>query len=326
MLLLKLNAAQKDSDLQVDNIKNMFENLWVEKYRPKTLQDIVLSVKDLNFFLSLKEKNEIPNLLFAGSPGTGKTSLAKIIVNHILDCQYLYINASDENGIDTIRSKVLGFSQTKSFDGAQKVVLLDEADSISLEGSKALRNVIEEYSSNTRFIFTCNYLFKIIPALQSRCQIFNLTPPLEGVIARVIYILKQENISVPDTEKSKLITLIRNSYPDLRRIINDIQKYSFTGELRIDDTSVKNIANKVIEKIKINCDPCELRRFVIEREQEFSGNFLQLLKEMFEVVFNKQQPQAEKSKALLTISEGMYKDALVTDKEINWFSTCLKLY
>jgi replication factor C small subunit len=274
------------------------------------------------YFESLKSKEEIPNLLFAGNPGTGKTTLSKIIANDILDCQYLYINASDENGIDTIRSKVIGFASTKSLDGKLKLVLFDECDALTLDSQKALRNVIEEYSENTRFIFTCNYLFKIIPALQSRCQIFNLTPPLDGVLNRVVSILKNEGIAVPDTEKQRLVELVRSGYPDLRRIINDIQKFSFTGTLIIKDNQAKGIANKVVEKIKGKASPQELRKYVIEREQEFSGDYLQLLKEMFEVLFETDT----NANSLLVVSEGMYKDAIVIDKEINWFSTCLKLY
>jgi len=300
----------------------MFNNLYVERYRPRKLEDIVLTNEERLYFESLKSKEEIPNLLFAGNPGTGKTTLSKIIANDILDCQYLYINASDENGIDTIRSKVIGFASTKSLDGKLKLVLFDECDALTLDSQKALRNVIEEYSENTRFIFTCNYLFKIIPALQSRCQIFNLTPPLDGVLNRVVSILKNEGITVPDTEKQRLVELVRSGYPDLRRIINDIQKFSFTGTLVIKDNQAKGVANKVVEKIKGKASPQELRKYVIEREQEFSGDYLQLLKEMFEVLFETDT----NANSLLVISEGMYKDAIVIDKEINWFSTCLKLY
>jgi len=300
----------------------MFQNLFVEKYRPKKLEDIVLTEDEKQYFNSLKNKEEVPNLLFAGNPGTGKTTLAKVIATDILDCQYLYINASDENGIDTIRSKVIGFASTKSLDGKLKLVLFDECDALTLDSQKALRNVIEEYSHNTRFIFTCNYLFKIIPALQSRCQIFNLTPPLDGVLNRVVSILKNEGIAVPDTEKPKLVELVRSGYPDMRRVINDLQKFSYTGTLTIKDNQVKGIANKVVDKIKGKVTPHELRKFVIEREQEFSGDYLQLLKEMFEVFFETDT----NANNLLVISEGMYKDAIVIDKEINWFSTCLKLY
>jgi replication factor C small subunit len=300
----------------------MFNNLYVERYRPKKLEDVVLAPEEKLYFEALKDKEEIPNLLFAGNPGTGKTTLSKIIATDILDCQYLYINASDENGIDIIRSKVIGFASTKSLDGKLKLVLFDECDALTLDSQKALRNVIEEYSYNTRFIFTCNYLFKIIPALQSRCQIFNLTPPLNGVLNRVVEVLKNEEITVPDIEKQKLVELVRSGYPDLRRILNDIQKFSYTGTLIIKDTQAKNVAKKVVQKIQAKITPYELRKFAIESEQEFSGDYHQLLKEMFEVLFEKDSD----ANRLLIVSEGMYKDAIVTDKEINWFSTCLKLY
>ena len=304
----------------------MFQSLLIEKFRPKTLEDIVLSPEHRDFFNSLKEKEEIPNLLFTGPPGTGKTSLSKILIKDVLDCQYLYINASDENGIDTIRSKIIGFASTKSLDGKLKVVLCDEADSISLDAQKALRNVIEEYSDNTRFIFTCNYLFKIIPPLQSRCQIFNLVPPLESIFNRIVFILKQEGIQVPSEEKSKLVELIRSGYPDIRRIINDIQKFSYNGTLTIKENNARGLAQKVVNKILQKENPTDLRQFVIERESEFSNDYQQLLKEMFEVMFKSELEQTKKSSILLILSDGMYKDSIVVDKEINWFSTCLRMY
>jgi replication factor C small subunit len=304
----------------------MYNNLYIEKYRPKTLSDMVLSDTERDYFNSLQELNEIPNLLFAGSPGTGKTSLAKIIVNDILKCQYLYINASDENGIDTIRTKVINFAQTKSIDGKLKVVLLDEADSISIEGSKALRNVMEEYSSNTRFIFTCNYLFKIIPALQSRCQIFQLMLPLEKVVARVVSVLRNENISVPDTEKSVLLDFVRKNYPDMRRIINDIQKFSYTGVLKI----CKNTSTEFVKKLytmlftQPSKNITEIRKYVIENEWEFSSDYHTLLKELFEVIYADEQ-LTNKNNVLLLTSEAMYKDSFVLDKEINFITYCLRI-
>lgn len=221
----------------------------------------------------------------------------------------------------TVHVYDLSVDETHNFFVGKKQVLTSNCDALSLDSQKALRNVIEEYSTNTRFIFTCNYLFKVIPALQSRCQIFNLTPPLNGVLNRVVYVLKQQNIVVPEEEKNRLVELVRSGYPDLRRVLNDIQKFSYTGTLVIKDNQVKGIAEKVVQKIKGKVDLTELRKFVIEREQEFSGDYLQLLKEMFEVLFN----AGDNSNTLLVISEYMYKDAIVVDKEINWFSCCINL-
>ena len=200
-----------------------FQNLWIEKYRPKVLGDIVLNSETRQIIDSFKLKSEIPNLLLIGIQGIGKTSLAKILVNDILNCQYLYINASDENGIDTIRNKVVGFAKTKSIDGNIKAIILDEVDGISLEAQKALRNTMEEFSSNTRFILTGNFKHKIIQALQSRCQELNMVPPIESIAKRVLQILKAENIKYSESHKKSLVNLIKKLYPDLRKIINELQ-------------------------------------------------------------------------------------------------------
>lgn len=303
-----------------------FNSLWVEKYRPSTLEDIVLSSEDRLFFESLSLQKQIPHLLFAGVQGTGKTSLAKIIVNSILDCQYLYINASDENGIDAIRGKVVTFAKTKSIDGKLKVVLLDEADQISTDAQKALRNVIEEFSNNTRFILTCNYLFKVIAPLQSRCQIFNLIPPTEKVVEKVVYILKKENVSIPNERKEKLLKHIQGNLPDVRRIINDIQKYSMSGTLQISDEQCSSYANKLYKKLLQQPELTNLRKYVIENEKEFSNDYRMLLKQLFECVFeDKTLSQQKKATSLLILAKGMESDAFVVDKEINAFASVINL-
>lgn len=302
-----------------------FNNLLVERYRPKTLDDLVLTKEDKDFFVSLKEKQEIPHLLFAGVQGTGKTSLAKIIVNDILDCQYLYINASDENGIDTIRGKISGFAKTKSLDGKLKVVLLDEGDQISLDAQKALRNVIEEFASNTRFIITCNYLFKIIPALQSRTQIFNLIPPIEGVVQRIKQILQKENILLRDEQKVLLLEHVRKNLPDVRRIINDIQKYTVNGSLQIRNETTTEFAQQIFKKLLAKTDLVKLRKEIIENERSFSNDYRNLLKQLFETVFNYELESDRKTNILLLISKGMEMDAFVVDKEINCFATLINI-
>ena len=154
-------------------------DIWVERYRPTTLDDIVLSDDKRAYFDRVKETSNLPNLLLVGSPGVGKTTLAKVIVSDILEAQYLYINASDENGIDTIRTKVLNFAQTQSIFGTTKIIVLDECDGLSLDAQKALRNSMEEYHDIARFVLTANYQHKIIPALQSRCHVFLFNPPKE---------------------------------------------------------------------------------------------------------------------------------------------------
>lgn len=303
----------------------MFDNLWIEAYRPKTLKDIVLSKDDREFFESLNKKQEIPHLLFAGIQGSGKTSLAKIIVNEILNCQYLYINASDENGIDAIRGKIMGFAKTKSLDGKIKVILLDEADQISLEGMKALRNVMEEFAANTRFILTCNYLFKIITPIQSRCQIINLTPPIEGVVQRIVEILKSQDIKLSAEQKPLLIEHVRKNLPDVRRIINDIQKFSICGELKIKNDVSSDFVDEIYESLIQKQDLMKLRKYVIENEKAFSNDYRSFQKQLFEKVYNSDLSAQKKTEALLVISKGLEMDAFVIDKEINSFTTLINL-
>ena len=302
----------------------MFNNLWVEKYRPSKLDDMVLSNDNKLYFKSLKD--EVPNLLFVGTPGIGKTTIAKIIVQDILKCQYLYINASDENGIDTIRSKVSSFSQTRSIDGKVKVVILDEADGITLDGQRALRNTMEEYSGYTRFILTANYKHKIIPAIQSRTQYFDLTPPLQEVLGRIVSILKQEKIKVPDTEKTKLVKVIKDNYPDIRKTINLIQKYSATGTLSITVNVDSNaIAEIMLDHIGSN-KLIELRKYLIENEADFQGDYASLLKTFLNAVYDKTTIREDnKRKVIVIIAEHLYRDAFVLDKEINAFACLCQL-
>ena len=301
----------------------MFNNLWVEKYRPKTIDEMVLSNENRAYFNTLKD--EVPNLLFVGTPGIGKTTIAKIIVQDILKCQYLYINASDENGIDTIRSKVCGFSQTKSLDGSIKIVILDEADGITIDGQRALRNTMEEYSSFTRFILTANYIHKIIPAIQSRTQYFDLNPSVQDVLSRIVYILRTENVEVPTTERVNLARVIKDNYPDIRKIINTIQKYSVSGVLHIKDTADRNDIVTKINNHLVSKKVLELRKFLIENENEFQGDYASLLKHYLNFIYNSDTKPDNKRQMIVIISEYLYRDAFVLDKEINAFACFCQL-
>jgi DNA polymerase III delta prime subunit len=300
-----------------------FNKLWCEKYRPKTLKEMVLSEDNRKYFEQIK--NEIPNLLFVGTPGIGKSTIAKVIVQDILKCQYLYINASDENGIDTIRSKVSNFSQIKSLDGGVKVVILDEADGITIDGQRALRNTMEEYSEFTRFILTANYKHKIIPAIQSRTQHFDLTPDIHSVVTRVLLILKSEKITVPPTEQVNLVKVIKSNYPDIRKTINTIQKLSVTGTF----TSAEKVdSSEIVKKINdslSNQDAMGLRKYLIENESEFQGDYSNLLKLYLNFIYNSDLADNKKKQAIITISEHLYRDVFVLDKEINAFSCLCQL-
>lgn len=301
----------------------MFDNLWVEKYRPKTLDEMVLSEDNRKYFASVTD--EIPNLLFVGTPGIGKTTIARIIVQDILKCQYLYINASDENGIDTIRTKVSNFSQTKSIDGKIKVVILDEADGITVDGQRALRNTMEEYSGYTRFILTANYKHKIIPALQSRTQYFDLTPNIHQVLNRILTILKKEKVTIPSNENIKLVKIVKDNYPDIRKITNSIQKYCNSGTLTIAGASNQgDIVSKIDNYLKEK-NTLKLRKYLIENETEFQGDYQNLLKCYLNFIYASEYSDDTKRQAIVVISEYLYRDVFVVDKEINAFACFCQL-
>jgi DNA polymerase III delta prime subunit len=302
----------------------MFNNLLIEKYRPHTLEDIVLAEDVKNVFVSFKEKQEIPSLIFLGNPGIGKTSLSKILVKNILQCQYLYINASDENGIDTIRNKVVNFAQTRSIDGKIKVIILDEADALSGEAQRALRNTMEEYSSVTRFILTGNYKYKLIDALRSRCQSFDLTPPLEDVLKRCLYVLKAEKITLPDDQRASFVQLVKSNYPDIRKCINDIQKFSIKGVINIPAECSNQFLTELYNLIK-DKKITEVRKFIISNEDQINSDYVNLLRMLFNYIDKNEKNMEIKRMSLLVIAEHIYRAGFVADQEINAYACCVTL-
>jgi DNA polymerase III delta prime subunit len=300
-------------------------NLWVEKYRPSNLESTILSKETRDILNSFKEKKEIPHLLFVSGPGTGKTTVAKVLVKDILKCDYLYINASDENGIDTIRNKVITFAQTKSLDGQIKVIILDECDGISSEGMRALRNVMEEYSNNTRFILTANYRHKIIQPIQSRCQSLNFDHNIQDTVKHCFAILKKENIVVPEDQKSKFVELVKGNFPDFRKTINELQKYSIGGTLKIVKTAcTTEFCIKLLDLIRKG-DPIEVRKFVISNEMTFQNDYHDLLKSLLNHIYTIELDSMKKKECMFSIAEHMCKHSFVIDTEINAFACFIKL-
>jgi DNA polymerase III delta prime subunit len=305
---------------------NNFSSLFVEKYRPQTLNDIILTDDNHKVFNQFKEKGEIPNLLFAGSPGIGKTSLAKIIVKDLIKCSYLYINASDENDIETIRTKCLTYAKQKPTIGKINVIILDESDGLAQNSQKALRNMIEEYSKFTRWILTCNYIHRIIPALQSRCQSFDLTPPIIEVVKRCSAILNYEKITLTEENRDYFIKLIKKDYPDIRKCINNIQKYSVNGRLIIEkEETDKVFIDDLYERIESK-QLDNIRRFIIDNDDKFNGEYHSLLKLLFNYTYERANLSEKlKQDCLIVISEYMYRNNFVLDGEINAFTCCLEL-
>jgi DNA polymerase III delta prime subunit len=300
-----------------------FDKIWVEKYRPTKLDDLILDEQSLRVVSQFKD--EIPNLLFTGNPGTGKTTLARIIVNDILGCNYLYINASDESGIDTIRHNITNFAQTKSFDGGVKVVILDEADGLTSQAQGALRNTMETYAKYCRFILTANYKHKIIPALQSRCQSLDLKPVIDQAVKRCYSILQQEEVVVSDVQKKEFVMLVKRYFPDLRKTINELQKSVINSELHITNSAADEaLLKSIFEKITTG-KSLELRKHLIESEDRFQGDYDTLMANFLDHLYEQPMDDMKKKEMITILADHLHKAGIVLDHEINAFACWVNL-
>jgi DNA polymerase III delta prime subunit len=299
----------------------MSDFLWVEKYRPKKIQDCILSEDLKQTFLEFVKKKEISNLLLSGTPGTGKTTVARALCEEI-GVDYIIINGSDEGRyIDTLRNKIKNFASTVSLTASanHKVIIIDEADYMNAESVQpALRNFIETFFNNCRFIFTCNYKNKIIPALQSRCTVIDFrivngqkVKTATQFMDRLSIILKDENV---DFDKKVLAEVIQKYYPDFRRTINELQRYSVRGKIdsgilfSLSEQNNKDLIVKLKDK-----DFNGMRKWVIQNlDKEPSALFTSIYDNLYEHLEPKSIPQA-----VLIIAGYQYKAAFVADQEIN---------
>jgi len=293
--------------------------LWVEKYRPKTVEDTILPADLKATFQQFVDQKNVPNLILAGGPGVGKTTIAKALLEE-LGCTYIVINGSMNGNIDTLRNEIKNFASTVSFTGGRKYVILDEADYLNPQSTQpALRNFMEEFSANCGFILTCNFLNRIIAPLHSRCSVIQFKisnadkPKLAGrFMKRVTGILETEKI---EFELSAVAGLIMKFFPDWRRVLNELQRYSATGKIdagllsSVSEDNIKTLITKLKDK-----DFAGMRKWVSENlDNEPSVMFRRIFDGCNDYLAPNSVPQM-----VLFLADYQYKSAFVVDQEINF--------
>lgn len=292
--------------------------LWVEKYRPNKVEDCILPENIKTTFQEYVNRKEIPNLLLAGSAGVGKTTIAKALCEEV-GCDYIIINGSDESGIDTFRTKIKNYASAMSFSGDRRVIIIDEADYLNPNSTQpALRGAIEEFSINCSFIFTCNFKNRIIEPLHSRCSVieFKLQNGQKAKMAsqffkRVEWILKQENIPY---EKDVVAAVITKYFPDNRRILNELQRYSVSGAIdkgilsNVSDVNIATLIKSIKEK-----DFGSARKWVTSN---LDNDAATIIRKIYDSMYEYLTPDSIPP-AVLILSKYQYQSAFVADQEIN---------
>ena len=296
-------------------------SLWVEKYRPSSL-DTYIGNDHLKSKVSIYlESGDLPHLLLYGRAGTGKTTLAKLLVNNI-ECDYLYINASDENNVDTVRNKVKNFASTIGFKD-MKIIILDECDYITPNAQAALRNLMETFSRHCRFILTCNYVERIIDPIQSRCQSFQIIPPSKVEVAKHLHnILIQENI-MDSPEDIKV--LVETGYPDIRRVINSAQRNVVKGKLKLDTSSI--IQNDYKLKLLKILETQDKKNAFNQIRQLLADNKITDFADLFRLLYDEVDGygKGHVAECILIIARYELSDSQVVDKEINAMAMLIEL-
>ena len=295
--------------------------LFVEKYRPDTLDNYIGNEHLKSKVEHYLETGDLPHLLLFGKAGTGKTTLAKILVKNI-ECDYLYINASDENNVDTVRNKVKQFASTVGFKD-MKVIILDECDYITPNAQAALRNLMETFSKHCRFILTCNFVERIIDPIQSRCQSFQIIPPSRNEVAKHLHnILLQENIM--DTPEDIKI-LVEMGYPDIRRVINSAQRNIVNGKIKLDTSSI--IQNDYKLKLLKILETQNKKTAFKEIRQLLADNKVTDFADLFRLLYDEVDTwgKGHVAECILIIARYELSDSQVVDKEINAIAMLIEL-
>ncbi len=292
--------------------------VWTEKYRPTNMLEVLMPEQDMSIFDNM---TSIPNnLLFIGSPGLGKTTVAKVLAKKFAPNSYMYINASEQGNIDTVRNLISDFISVSSIDGNQKIVILDEADGVSLPAQKALRGVMEEYLDNVKFILTANYKNKLIEAIRSRCQEFSFSVSEKQVLTRMVYILKQEKIVIPKESIESLKMLLKTHFPDIRKTINELQSCCISGTFVYKPSHHSEFSKELKSVLSVKKDVFEVRQFVLDNFDKFGNDYHTLMKELFHLYVRECN-----SIACILISEYMYRSAFVLDQEVNFSALLFNL-
>lgn len=295
----------------------MEQMLWTEKFRPQNIEECILPERLKKPFQEYVNQKNIPNLLLAGGPGVGKTTVAKAMCKEI-GCDYMVINGSDESGIDIFRTKIKNYASSMSLSGGRKVIIIDEADYLNPNSTQpALRNAIEEFAGNCSFIFTCNYKNRIIDPLHSRCAVieFNLKNGEKASMAssffkRIQSILHNEKVEFDD---SVIAELVKKHFPDFRRVINELQRYSQFGKIdtgilaQISEVSLNEVTKFVKDK-----DFGAIRKWVGSNDIDSTTLFRKIYDSMYDALKPHSIPQA-----VLILADYQYKAAFVADQEIN---------
>ena len=296
----------------------MSHSLWVEKYRPMDLSTYVGNEHLKEKVKVYLESEDVPHLLLFGKAGTGKTTLAKIVVNNI-DCDYMYINASDENKVDDVRNKIKTFASSVGFKSL-KVINLDECDYLTPNAQAALRNLMETFSKHCRFILTCNYVERIIDPIQSRCQSYKVVPPSKKEVAQqMVNILTQENCKF---ELDDIALIVNAGYPDIRRVINSAQRQIVDGKLKIDTSSViqNNYKLQLLEMLSSGTKLNDIRQLIADNS---ISDYSELYRLLYDEVDN--YGNGKQAECIMNIAEAQYQDVHVVDKEINFMSLIIRL-